>query len=84
MTAQLKGCLDLLRQVRVELRVVSSDLMGILHKTCRKKEMNQFWRIPELMGHLKEDDLSFETSHSLLLLRNDSRRKISYYRHNKT
>ena len=39
----------------------------------------EFCRIPELMAYL-EDDMSFETIHSLLLLKNDS---ISKQKHNK-
>ena len=48
-----------------------------------KKKVDEFWRIPEVMPHL-EDDLCLETTYSLLLLGNDSLRKTSYHKHNKT
>ena len=66
-----------------ELTVISTDQLAILHRTYQggsrfnKKEMAQnriLTYSDELMAHLKVD-LCFETTHSLLLLKNGSIRK---------
>ena len=45
--------------------------------------MDQNRCIPELVAHLQVD-LFFKTTHSFLLLRNDSVKETSCHKHNKT
>ena len=52
--------------------------------SSRKKSIKiDFWCISVLMAHL-EDELNIQTTHSLLILRNESIRKTTYHKHDKT
>ena len=87
MKLQLKDYLNLLRQVRCFvicgvkngiIRLARNLTQNVIRETTDVEQkiwiMIEFWCVPELMANL-EDDLSFETTHSLPLLRNDSRRE---------
>ena len=67
----------------VELRAAASAQIAILHRTSwgRRTEII-FWRIPEELTHL-EDDVRFETTQSVLLLKNNSKKKNTSYHENK-
>ena len=64
------------------MKALSSAQTAILHRTLlgrqlkkEEKDMDQFWRVPDLMVHL-EYDLYFKAIHSLLLLRKESIKDI--------
>ena len=74
---QLMGHLNLLSHDKLRVvRNLTQNIIREANKVEKKKRwiQKEFYHIPELMVHL-ENDLYFQATHSLLLLRNKSIRK---------